>query len=228
MRANPKSTPKRHHRAWRRRSAGLVSRRQGAAGGGRARLHSSAGRPDRPRDAGGAAARHRGVGTWGDVRQGSRSRIGLRASQRTRASSGASAGAERAARRRQLDRFHQGLAGRPPVRQRPQGQHRRSGGEERGANGGSTIGREIVRGVLGSLLGGRRRKTLYPATGFSPPHNGSPRPPALRARTGHRPASTVRRDSVALHRTGRATDRVGGYRPGHQLRRLAVARPLLN
>ena len=35
---------------------------------------------------------------------------------------------------RQLDRFRQGFARRPPLRQRAQGQHRRSRGEERGAN----------------------------------------------------------------------------------------------
>ena len=36
---------------------------------------------------------------------------------------------------RKLDRLDQGLAGRTGLRQRPQGQHRRGGGEERGANG---------------------------------------------------------------------------------------------
>ena len=93
------------------------------------------GEPHRPGDAGRTAARHGGFGARRDVRQAGRSRIGLRAPEGARA--GGAAGRRPApAGGRQLDRFDQGLAGRPPVRQRAQGQHRRSGREERGANGG--------------------------------------------------------------------------------------------
>ena len=86
MRANPKlDTEKAITELGRRRSAGVVSRRQRAAGSRRARVHPAASRPHRPRNGGGAAAHHGGVGTGRRLRQGGRSRIRVRASQGTRA-----------------------------------------------------------------------------------------------------------------------------------------------
>ena len=97
-----------HHRACRRRSAGLVSRRQGTAGGGRARVHPAAGRPDRPRNGGGAAARHR-------RRRGSALRTTRRsiANPRTSASRDAR---RRAPPRRRRARPRRAEAGRTPSR----------------------------------------------------------------------------------------------------------------
>ena len=68
------------------------------------------------------------------VRQAGRSRIRVRASQGSRAPAAPPAGAAPPAPRRKLDGFRQGFARRPSFRKRAQGQHRRSGGEERGAN----------------------------------------------------------------------------------------------
>ena len=92
-------------------------------------------RPDRSRDAGRAAARDRGVGFRGVYdkavdRESAYERLKGRARKRRRPPAPA-----RRPPRRQLDRFPQGFARRPRFRKRAQGQHRRSGGEERGANG---------------------------------------------------------------------------------------------
>ena len=65
MRANPKlDTEKGDHRARRRRSAGLVPRREGRPDVRRARVRPAAREPHRSGDAGRAAARDRGVAVW--------------------------------------------------------------------------------------------------------------------------------------------------------------------
>ena len=136
MRANPEARHRKgDHRARRRRSAGVVPRREGTAGDRRARVRPAARRPDRPGNAGGAARRHRRHPVPGGVRQGGRPRIGVRATQRTRGGhSTCTASALRHGAGGRLDGFDQGFARRAPVRQRAQGQHRRSRGEERRAN----------------------------------------------------------------------------------------------
>ena len=96
------------------------------------------GEPHRTGDAGGAAARDRrsalaGVYDKPVDRESAYERLKGRAGAAAPAGSGA-CGRRRARRRRQLDRFDQGLARRPPVRQRSQGQHRRGRRQERGAN----------------------------------------------------------------------------------------------
>ena len=72
----------RHHRAGRRRGAGLLPRRQGRARAGRALLHRAAARPHRSGDGRRARRRHQGKPARRQVRTHGRSRIGLRGADR--------------------------------------------------------------------------------------------------------------------------------------------------
>ena len=74
--------PGRHHRAGRRRGAGLLPRRQGRARAGRALLHRAAARPHWSGDGSRARRRHQGKPACRQVRTHGRSRIGLRGPDR--------------------------------------------------------------------------------------------------------------------------------------------------
>jgi hypothetical protein len=150
--------PEGDHRVGRRRSAGVVPRRERKAGNGRARVHPSTGRQNRACNGRGAAARDRWIRSLGHVRQADRSRVCVRAPQGTRGR-----GAAADTRRRPpaqggswTDAIKDSLGG------LVSGSGRKDSIVEAVAKSaartvGSTIGREIVRGVLGSLLGGRKR-----------------------------------------------------------------------
>ena len=165
----------RDHRARRRRGAGQPARRQGPALPDRARLRDAAGQPDRTDHARAAPGADRRFAGGRRLREDGRPRIGLREAQGPRRRRRRHAG--RLGRRRRAchhgRRRHRPGDSRRRAARRPEGRavrHRpaRAAASTRAwpnrrrarrcARIGSSVGREIVRGVLGSLLGGSRRR----------------------------------------------------------------------
>ena len=147
------------HRARRRRGAGLVPRRKGAARHRRARVRPAAGIADRSDHAGraqGASSAQSPVKGVYDKTVDRESAYEKLAGPRAAASAGAAAARSAGAGGGIMDSMKGSLGGLMT------GSGRKDSLVEAMAKSavrtmGSTVGREIVRGVLGSLLGGRRR-----------------------------------------------------------------------
>ena len=154
------------HRARRRRSAGLVARRERAAQRRRARLHRAAGVAHRPDHRRGAAHGHRGIVDRTDIyektvdRESAYEKLKGRAAQSTASAGAGSATTVDAPAQPgggMLDSITGSLGG------LMKGTGRKDSLVEAVAKSaarsvGSSVGRAIVRGVLGSLLGGSRSR----------------------------------------------------------------------
>ena len=121
---------------------------------GGAGLRGPAAQPALAALAGGAAPGDPGLADRRQVRRGGRSRLGLRAALAAGSGDPAAAGAGAGAR---------GAAGAPgrAARATSSGRSRRA----RSGRPGTQLGREIIRGVLGSIFGGGRRSDEEPGAG---------------------------------------------------------------